>query len=360
MGMPQLVINLRKIEENSRQVVERAKKQGIAVVGVTKSCCGSLPVARAMLRGGVSWLGDSRLSNLVRLRRNFGSQVPLLYLRLPMLSEVEQVVGIADVSLNSQPEVLTALNQAACKLGKRHGVILMIDVGDLREGRWPTELPQLDQVCTQLKYLDIIGVGTNLTCFGGVMPSQENMELLLQTGRALAQATGREVTIVSGGNSSSLPLLWQGAILPGINQLRIGEGILLGLETALRQPMPGLHQDAFLLQAEIIEIATKPTLPVGKTTQNAYGEVADWQDRGWRKRAILAFGRQDTAPSGLTPLDSGVEILGASSDHIVIDIEESPKLWRIGDKMTFLPGYGALVGAMTSAYVKKRYVEGTK
>lgn len=356
MSMPRLTINLAKITANTARIVEKAEAQGIEVIGVTKGCCGSLPVARAMLAGGVKGLGDSRLANLARLRRQLGSALPLYYLRLPMLSEVEQVVAYADVSLNSQPETLAALNEAAARLGRRHGVILMIDVGDLREGRWPDEMPMLGKHLQKLSSLDILGVGTNLTCFGGVMPSQENMALLLNCRQELARQLGRELPLVSGGNSSSLPLLWEGRIPGGINQLRIGEGILLGLETALRRPMPGLDQDAFCLEAEIIELAKKPTLPIGPIAQNAFGEEPAWQDRGWRRRALLALGRQDTAPSGLTPLQPGMEIIGSSSDHLVVDIEDSGRDWQIGDKLAFRPGYGALVGAMTSPYVSKRYV----
>jgi len=354
--MPRLTINLAKISGNTAAIVARARSQGIGIIGVTKGCCGALPVARAMLDGGVSGLGDSRLANLARLRRHLGEKVPLYYLRLPMLADAERVVAIADVSLNSQPETLAALNAAAAHLGKRHGVIIMVDVGDLREGLLPDRLPLISEQLQKMSSLDILGVGTNLTCFGGVMPSQENMNLLLECQQELARRLGRELPLVSGGNSSSLPLLWEGKILPGINQLRIGEGILLGLETALRQPVPGLAQDAFCLEGEIIELASKPTLPIGPTAQNAFGEQPTWQDRGWRHRALLALGRQDTAPSGLTPLAEGVEIIGSSSDHLVVDIEDSGRSWRIGDRLAFRPGYGALVGAMTSPYVAKRYV----
>lgn len=356
MSMPRLTINLAKISANTTAIVARANSQGIGIIGVTKGCCGALPVARAMLDGGVSGLGDSRLANLARLRRQLGKSVPLYYLRLPMLGEVEKVVAIADVSLNSQLETLAALNAAAARLGKRHGVIIMVDVGDLREGLWPDRLPLLSEQLQKMSSLDILGVGTNLTCFGGVMPSQENMALLLECQRELARRLRRELPLVSGGNSSSLPLLWEDKIRPGINQLRIGEGILLGLETALRQPVPGLAQDAFVLEAEIIELASKPTLPIGPTAQNAFGEQPIWQDRGWRRRALLALGRQDTAPTGLTPLDEGVEIIGSSSDHLVVDIEDSGRKWQLGDTMAFRPGYGALVGAMTSPYVAKRYM----
>ena len=48
-----------------------------------------------------------------------------------------------------------------------------------------------------------------------------------------------------------------------------------------------------------------------------------FQDRGIRRRALLAVGRQDIEPDGLSPLTRGVEILGASSDHLVCDIEDA-------------------------------------
>ncbi len=103
----------------------------------------------------------------------------------------------------------------------------------------------------------------------------------------------------------------------------------------------------------MVECRVKPTLPRGLIAQDAFGRVPAFVDRGPRLRAICALGRQDCVPEGLTPLAPGVEVLGASSDHLLLDVEDMPCPLRVGDTLSFLPGYGALRAASTSPYVAK-------
>jgi len=71
-----LTIDLEAIEHNARAVVSALSDQDISIVGVTKVACGDPHVARAMLAGGVSALGESRLENMQRLR-DAGIEAPL-------------------------------------------------------------------------------------------------------------------------------------------------------------------------------------------------------------------------------------------------------------------------------------------
>ena len=129
--------------------------------------------------------------------------------------------------------------------------------------------------------------------------------------------------------------------------------ILLGTEAVDRTAVPGCHLDAFMLAAEVIEVAQKPSVPIGKIGQNAFGVVPVFEDRGRRRRAICAIGRQDVDPDSMRPVDPGISILGASSDHLICDVEDAVRPVKTGDILTFVPGYSALLRAATSPFVSK-------
>jgi len=134
--------------------------------------------------------------------------------------------------------------------------------------------------------------------------------------------------------------------------LRLGESIYLGCETLRRESVPGLFTDAFKLVAEVIESKVKPSRPYGDVGQDAFGNLPEFPDRGPMSRAILGIGLQDVLVAGLTPgLD--VDILGASSDHVLVDAKEVDL--KVGDEVGFNLNYGALLRAMTSPYVLKSY-----
>ena len=71
------------------------------------------------------------------------------------------------------------------------------------------------------------------------------------------------------------------------------------------------------------------------------------------RRAILALGRQDTDVSAIKPRVK-VNILGASSDHLILDIKEQSL--EVGAVVRFDIGYSALLRAMMSSYVEKVYL----
>ncbi len=138
MTGPTITVDLRRIEQNARVLVEASSAHGISVAGVSKSTCGSPKVARAMVRGGVTQIADSRLDNLARIRRD-GITVPLMLIRAPSLNEIDDTIRYADISLNSELTTIAALGRAARTRGVVHDIVLMIDLGDLREGILPAE-----------------------------------------------------------------------------------------------------------------------------------------------------------------------------------------------------------------------------
>lgn len=349
---PKLIIDLAKLRDNARLLAQHCLNDNIEPIGVTKVTCGDPKVAQAMLDGGIRMLAESRVENARRLREA-GITAPLLLLRLPMPSQADAVVELFRCSLNSELETIKALDLAASKAGRVHEIILMVDLGDLREGIWPDQLEEAVAAIAQLKNIRLLGLGTNLTCYGGVIPTHKNLGTLLEYRERAEKIYPYPLPVVSGGNSSSLLMLFAGK-LPPVTQLRLGESIVLGRETVDRQPVPGAHLDCFQLEAEIIELRRKPSVPIGEIGQDAFGGTPVFEDRGMHMRAIVALGRQDVAVDSLEA-PQGIDILGASSDHLLLDVTNYPSPLAVGDRLTFTPGYGALLAAMTSQYVAKEY-----
>ncbi|MFT5701660.1 MAG: arginase [Desulforhopalus sp.] len=353
MTEPCINLNLEKIEHNARTVTTFCRQYGITVTGVSKVACGNPDVAKAMLRGGVVSIGESRMRNIYRLKAN-GVNSPFILLRTPPLSDTNAIVTSVDISLNSELSVLAALSESALRKGLVHKVILMLDLGDLREGILPADLFAVTRDIIELEGVKVVGLGTNLSCYGGVVPSVENMGMLAYYADELEHRFNLQLSFISGGNSSSLELLAEGKMPKRINHLRLGESILLGRETVNRQPVPGTYQDAFLLNAEIIELKKKPSLPIGKTGQDAFGNTPVFEDKGDMVRAILNIGREDIDVDGITPIDSRLSILGGSSDHLLVDVTGASGEIALGDRIEFLTNYSALLAAMTSNYVEKK------
>lgn len=349
---PRLEIFPSRIKHNAKAVIKYCAARGIDVACVTKVTAAHPGVARALYEAGPAMLADSRLRNL----RSIGEQGldrPRLLLRLPSPSEAAEVVRDAEISLNSSLATLAALSDAALARGLRHQAVIMIDVGDLREGVWPDEAAGFLKAAAALKGVEIVGLGCNLACYGGVIPSEANMRTLVEVRDLCRKETGLALGLLSGGNSANLPLLASGGMPAEINHLRIGEAIILGRNVLDRSPWPGTRQDTVRAVAEVIEVARKPSVPIGARGQDAFGGTTDFVDRGVRTRAICALGRQDVVVDGLTPEDPGMAVLGGSSDHLILDVEDAAMDVRVGDEIGFTPGYGALLALSTSPYVSK-------
>ena len=341
--------DLDKVEQNTRVLVDRLAARGIRVTGITKAVLGSPGVGAAMLRGGARGLGDSRIPNLVRLAGLDRSPSRTL-IRSPMLSQVARVVDVADVSLNTESVVLAALNQAASQQNRMHEVVLMVELGDLREGIALDDVPEAVRAVLGHSSLRLGGLGANLACQNGVIPDDQNMGVLTALAEKIEGQHGISLDIVSGGNSANLNWALHTHDVGRIDDLRLGEAILLGVDPLNRTPIPGLHTDAFTLTGEVIEIAMKPAQPWGDRGQAAFGEAPVRTGSRTVHQAILALGRQDVDPDGLQP-PAGITILGMSSDHLMVDLGDH--LVTVGDEIDFGVAYGALVRAMTSPFVTK-------
>jgi predicted amino acid racemase len=354
---PQVIIRPKKITANTLKVMSWLKPYNIDMCGVTKVTCAHPAVVKALLDAGVREIGDSRLENLVRARPLVGKDYPLMLLRLPMISEAEEVVAHSDSCLVSEKSTISALSAAAVKQKKHYDVILMIDMGDLREGVWEDQAADLAAFAIKAKNIRLRGIGTNLACFSGAAPTRETLEKFGRLGLEISRQFKIKNPVLSGGNSSCLPILLKQGMPAGINHFRLGESLLLGVNVLDRTPLADLDIEAFELKAEILEIQRKPSVPKGTIAQNAFGERPQFKDNGVHGRAILAIGRQDIQIRGLIPLMEGVEVLGASSDHLIVDVEAVAHKLKVGDTLSFRPSYAGLLAACTSEYVKKTVVD---
>jgi len=357
---PVVKVDLNKLRHNLEEIVKLCTSKGISVAGVVKGF-NALPKTLELYQNSdcVS-IASSRLEHFAEAREQ-GCQGPFLAIRVPMLSEIPDLVALADMSLNSEIQVIRAINAEAEKQGKRHGVILMADLGDLREGYWDKEelVRVAVEVETKLEHVDLLGVGTNLGCYGSIDATPEKMEELIRVAESVEKAIGRKLQIISGGGSTSMPLVFNNTMPERINHLRIGEAIgiardlseLWGIDTG------SLHPDVFTLHAEIIEIKDKPSYPVGKIFVDCFGKQGHYVDRGIRKRAVVACGKVDfSIDSQLDPRLPGIEVLGASSDHLLLDIEENKNDLKVGDILEFTLHYSTAVFLTSSPYVRIQYV----
>lgn len=353
MAYPKIRIDSQIIKNNVETIVSLCEKEGIFVVGVTKGFCGLPEIAKAYVDGGVKYLADSRIENLIKLKY---FHIPKMLTRLPMISNVEEVVQYSDISLNSELDTINALSEAAIKLGKVHGIILMIDLGDLREGYFYKEKLFNDlEGIIKLKGVKIKGIGTNLTCYGGVIPTEGNLNKLISLGEEIEKIYDIKLEMFSGGNSSSIHLLGKYKNSK-LNNLRLGESLLIGLETAYRKPIENTRDDGFILETEIIEMKEKPSVPEGEIGLDAFGDEPVFVDRGIGNRAICAVGKQDVDFDSLYPLDEGIIVLGGSSDHLIIDLSHSNLEYKVGDIVGFKLSYAGILRLMTSEYVQKEII----
>jgi predicted amino acid racemase len=196
--------------------------------------------------------------------------------------------------------------------------------------------------------LRLEGLGTNLACRSGVVPDQQKMDELSDLVDQVEARVGHRLDTVSGGNSANLDWALATDDAGRIDELRLGEAILLGTEPLHRRPIDGLRTDAFTLVGEVIELQTKPAQSWGATGQTAFGHVPATGRPGMVRQAIVALGRQDVDPDGATP-PAGMAVLAASSDHLVIDVGDHAL--AVGDEIAFQLDYSALVRSMTSPFV---------
>lgn len=325
---------------------------------VTKLLCGNRNYIKEVIDLGAEEIHDSRISNL-RVAKSINRNIQTVYIKPPAKRSIPSVIKYADVSFNTSYTTIKMLSEEAQKQGKKHKIIIMIEMGDLREGVLGENVIDFYERVFELPCIEVIGIGTNLNCLHGVMPSQDKLIQLSLYKQLIEAKFNREIPWVSGGTSVTIPLLLKKMRPMGINHFRVGEILYFGLNLFTMKTVKGMKDDVFKLYAEIIELYEKPKVPTGELAENPSGDVLEINEEDYGKmsyRAIIDIGLLDISPEFLIPDDDKVEITGASSDMLVIDLGKTRRNYRVGDLVSFKLRYMGALSILNSNYIDKKII----
>jgi len=353
--MAYIKLNRKKLKENYQILDGHFKEHNIDWATVSKILCGNKLFLNELINLGTQEICDSRISNLRKIKE-INPKIQTVYIKPPAQKQIEKVVKYADVSFNTELATIKQLNTAAEAQNKIHKVLIMIELGDLREGVMGDDLMSFYGEIFKLPNIEVIGIGANLNCLNGVMPSADKL-IQLSLYKQLIEATfNKKIPWVSGGTSVVIPLMLTKQLPIGINHFRIGETLYFGVNLFSNDLVEGMHGDVFKFYAQIIELNEKPLVPTGVLDENPSGEVFEINEDDYGKttfRAILDVGLLDIEPSYLTPDDKSIEITGASSDMVVIDLGQNKKDYKVGDILGFDAKYMGVLSLLNSYYIEK-------
>lgn len=350
---PEVKVDIKKINENIKIIKTLCMKNNLKLSVVIKVLAGNDNIVEAMDFSCVDSISDSRIQNLKKYQN---LNVEKWLITIPANDIVDDVVKYSDVSFNCDLNTIKLLNEAAIKINKKHKIILMYELGDLREGLDYSKLSKLVREIKALSNIQIYGLGANLTCYGGIAPSIENTNELYEVKQRLEKEHNIKFEVVSGANSSSYKLLMNGTLKNKMNYVRFGESVFLGMIPGYYEEIVDLNKDSFVVEAKIVELEEKNSIPKGEILKDSFGKTPVFVDNGRRKMALLNIGKQDVGLD-MKPIDKDIKILGGSSDYLILDVTDSKVEYKIGDVISFIPDYEALLKVMTSSYVRKEIIK---
>ncbi|KIX20407.1 amino acid racemase [Flavobacterium sp. 316] len=346
----------RKLKENYTFLNTMFKERNIEWGVVTKLLCGNTIYLKEIISLGVTEMHDSRISNLKKIKK-LNPNIKTSYIKPPSKRNISTIVQYADVSFNTEIYTIQMLSEEAKRQNKKHGIIIMIEMGDLREGVLGEELLHFYEQVFSLPNIEIRGIGTNLNCLSGVMPTQDKLIQLSLYKQLIEAKFNVKIPWVSGGTSVAVPLMLKNARPMAVNHFRIGEALFFGKDLFTGETIEGLHNDVFKLYAEVIEITEKPDNPIGELGENVAGntyEINDDTDLSTTSlRAILDIGLLDMQPQYLETDNPNITIVDASSDMMVVDISNSEKIYKVGDLISFKLQYMGALYLLNSDYIEK-------
>lgn len=347
-----------KLKHNYEYLDKLMKEHSKEWAVVTKLLCGHKEYVEYIINLGVREICDSRISNL-KLVKEINPKVETVYIKPPAEKHVTEVVKYADASFNTELDTIQLLSKEATKQKKTHKVVIMIELGDLREGVMGEDLIEFYRSVFTLPHIDVTGIGTNLNCLHGVLPSQDKLIQLSLYEQLIEANFGKKIPWVTGGTSVILPLLLREQVPQGVNHFRIGESFFFGNNLISDEPLPGMETETMKLFCQIIEITEKPIVPIGVLAENPSGEKLEVDEGDFGKttiRAILDLGLLDIGVDFLSPEDKNIEIVGASSDMMVVDLGDTNKEYQVGDILSFDLKYMGALRLLNSDYIDKLLV----
>ena len=320
---------------------------------VTKMLCGNSEMIQEVLNLGIKEVHDSRLSNL-QIAKSLDNNIKTVYIKPPPQKIIPDIVAYCDVSLNSEYETIKTLSEEALRQKKIHGVIIMIEMGDLREGVMGDDLVDFYERVFELPGIRVVGLGTNLNCLHGIMPSSDKLVQLSLYKQIIEAKFNKKIPMVSAGTTVTIPLLLKKMLPKGVNHFRVGEALYFGTDLFTGETMEGMRDDVFELYAQVIELQEKPMVPMGELGVNPSGEMADIDESLYGQtsyRAIIDVGLLDVKPDYLITNHKGAELVGASSDMLVVDIGQNESDLKVGDMLRFNMAYMGALSLLNSNYI---------
>jgi len=351
-----ITLNAEKLERNYRYLDKLFNDNNVKWSVVSKLLCGNPEFLEVLLSFKPSQVCDSRVSNLKMINK-LNSAIETAYIKPPPKRSIKSIVKYADISYNTEYQTIKLLSEEAGRQGKLHKIVIMIEMGELREGVMREDFMDFFEKVFQLPNIEVIGVGTNLTCMYGVLPNSDKLIQLSLYEQLIEARFNRSIPYVSGGSSVTIPLIHQGILPKGINHFRVGETLFLGTNVYDGSRYENMENDVFKLYAEIIELTEKPMVPEGEMGANLEGESVEFDEekRGETSyRAIMDIGLLDIDDEHIQIKDKGIEMVGASSDMIVVDLGDNKQNFKVGDLIEFNLDYMGTLRALSSNYIEKR------
>ncbi len=349
-------LDQKKLHHNYAFLQDLFQSRNIEWGVVSKILCGNKLFINEIINLGAKEIHDSRISNLKTIKE-ISPEIQTFYIKPPAKRSISMIVKYADVSFNTEIDTIKMLSEEAEKQNKIHKIIIMIEMGDLREGVMGEDLIAFYGEVLSLPNIEIRGIGTNLNCLSGVMPNQDKLIQLSLYKQLIEAKFNISISWVSGGTSVAIPLILKNARPMAVNHFRIGEALFFGNDLFTGKIIDGMESEVFKLYAEIIEITEKPDIPSGELGENVAGntfETTDGQDLGSSSlRAILDIGLLDMQPQYIEPDDENITIIDASSDMLVVDISNSENNYKIGDLISFKIRYMGALYLLNSNYIEK-------
>lgn len=351
-----ITLNKGKLKSNFNYLNEVFSSNDIQWSVVSKLLCGNKDYLKVLLELGITDFCDSRISNLKTIKQ-LNPEVKTTYIKPPAKRAIPSVVKYADISLNTEINTIQLLSEEALKQNKVHQVIIMIELGELREGVMGDYFMNFYKQVFQLKNIEVVGIGTNLSCLYGVLPNHDKLIQLCLYEQLIEARFNKQIEFVSGGSSVTIPLIFQNLLPKGINHFRVGETLFLGTDVYNNTTYNSMKSDVFRLYSEIIELSEKPLVPIGEMGVNVEGHEVEFDDKQIGQtsfRGILDLGLLDVDEEHITPVDESVSFVGASSDMLVIDLKNNPNNYKVGDLVEFKMNYMGVLRIINSKYIEKR------
>jgi len=356
--MATLQIHTDQIIGNIKKLNEFLKPRGIEWTLVTKIMNGYKPALEKILRDPsidqLHSIGDSRISNL-KVIKEVRPDIVTIYIKPPAINQAKNVIRYADISLNSSFETIKELNLQAEKQGKIHKVIIMIEMGELREGVVRDNILNFYEKIFQMANISVIGIGTNLGCMYGVEPTFDKLIQVSLYKQLIEKSFGVKLELISSGSSITLPLVTMNKIPKGVTHFRIGEAAFLGVSPYDGKKFRNLSTNAFDFSAEIVEVEKKEVVPDGNIGEGAVGVTAEYESIKYNEsyRAIVDFGELDVDHTHLMLKDKTINFVGTTSDMTVYDVGQKKSKYNVGQQLHFSPGYMAIARLTNSKYMTK-------